>query len=72
MSNCDCEECQKRRSKTMHQSDSAVDKIVALALEFHIKTGADMELIKQFIRDVGEVHTMVALNVMKEEILGKD
>jgi len=31
-----------------------------------------MELIKQFIRDVGEVHTMVALNVMKEEILGKD
>lgn len=53
-------------------NESAVDKLIALTLEFHIKTGADIELIKEFMRKVGEVHTMVALNVMKEEILGKD
>jgi hypothetical protein len=44
------------------------DKLVSLALAFHLKTGADIQLIQQFIRDIVDINTSFAIKVMKEEI----
>ena len=67
MSNCDCDSCRSRKEK-MKSTQKDVDKLVALALEFHVKTGADIDLIKQFISDVTKVTTDSAIETMKQEV----
>jgi hypothetical protein len=62
MSNCDCERCKPKMNHQEH-----VDKMVKLALDFHIKTGVDIEVIKIFIRQIGDLTTQFAAEIIAEE-----
>jgi hypothetical protein len=48
--------------------DMQVDRLVALMLEFHVKTGADIELLKEFTEQVCRITTESAIKIAKEEI----
>jgi hypothetical protein len=50
------------------QTESAVQKLAAIATEFHIRTGADMELIKQFIKDIGDITSDFTMEVMRDQV----
>jgi hypothetical protein len=45
-----------------------VEKMVKLALDFHVKTGVDIDTIKKFMREIGDVTTEFAKKIVSEEI----
>ena len=46
----------------------ATDAMVDLALEFHMRTGADLDEVKKFIRQVIEINMKFTTDVIREEL----
>lgn len=52
----------------MPETLSTVDRMVALIMAFHIKTGAPIEDIKALVKDVGDLTSEFTLQIIRGEI----
>jgi hypothetical protein len=48
--------------------EATIEELIALVLQFHMKTGASIIDIQELIRRVGEINSKMAIKIMKEEL----
>ena len=48
--------------------EDTINELVALAVAFHIKTGASVQDIQEFMAAISRINSKVAIKIMKEEV----